>query len=152
MKIFKKVTLPRILSVFSILFLTSCMWGATTVPEIYLKQGDIKMELNKEAFGIESLTISRDGQYLLTGDNGGWTMMKGGYGSGKSSLRLWDMTQGKQISKLNASDTIISVAMSPDIKYAVTGGFTPATGPFREKAFPPSSNMGYYIRPHIQNI
>ena len=77
MKIFKKVTLPRILSVFSILFLTSCMWGATTVPEIYLKQGDIKMELNKEAFGIESLTISRDGQYLLTGDNGGWTMMKG---------------------------------------------------------------------------
>ena len=27
--------------------------------------------------------------------------------------------------------------MSPDIKYAVTGGFTPATGPFREKAFPP---------------
>lgn len=112
----------KIAILFFALFLASCMWGATTVPEIYLKQSDLKMELNKEAYGIESLTISRDGQYLLTGDNGGWSMMKGGYGSGKSSLRLWELAQGKQVSKMNASGTIISVAMSPDNKYAVTGG------------------------------
>ena len=73
MKIFKKVTLPRILFVLSILFLTAC--AATTIPEISLKQSDIKMELKQEAFGIEALTISRDGQYLLTGDNGGSVML-----------------------------------------------------------------------------
>ena len=41
--------------------LTSCMWGATTVPEIYLKQSDMKMELNKEAYGIEALAILQIG-------------------------------------------------------------------------------------------
>ncbi len=116
---------------------TSCMWGATTVPEIYLRQSDMTMELNKEAHGIEALAVSSDGQYLLTGDNGGWTMMTGGYGTGKSSLRLWDLTQGKQISKLDAGHTIISVAMSPDIKHAVTGGFVQDPGPLRKKTFPP---------------
>ncbi|MBM4272560.1 MAG: hypothetical protein FJ139_10480 [Deltaproteobacteria bacterium] len=122
---------------FSVLFLTSCMWGATTVPEIYLKQTDMTMELNREAFGIESLAISRDGQYLITGDNGGWDMMTGGFGTGKSALRLWNLSEGKQISKIPAGDTIISVAMTPDMKYAVTGGFTPSRGPFKEQAFPP---------------
>lgn len=112
----------RITILFISLFLSSCMWGATTVPEIYLRQSDLTMELNKEAFGLESLAVSRDGQYLITGDNGGWTMMSGGYGSGRSSLRLWDLAQGKQVSKMNASGTIISVALSQDNKYAVTGG------------------------------
>lgn len=97
----------------SALCFTSC---ATTIPEIYLKQSDIKMELKQEAFGIEALTISRDGQYLLTGDNGG------SIATGNSSLRLWDLTQGKQILKLKASGIIISVAISPDNRYAVTGG------------------------------
>ena len=105
------------------------MWGATTVPEIYLRQSDLTMELNREAFGLESLAISRDGQYLITGDNGGWTMTSGGYGSGRSSLRLWDLAKGKQVSKMNASSTIISVALSPDNKYAVTGGLTRAGFP-----------------------
>lgn len=127
----------KILILFLTLFLSSCMWGATTVPEIYLKQSDIKMALNKEAYGIEAMEVSRDGQYLLTGDNGGFSMLRGGYGSGKSSLRLWDLTQGKQVSKMNASGTIISIAMSPDIKYAVTGGFVQQSGPFRETPFPP---------------
>ena len=127
----------KILILFCAIFLTSCMWGATTVPEIYLKQSDMTMELNREAYGIESLAVSSDGQYLLTGDNGGWTMMKGGFGSGRSALRLWDLKQGRQLSKLNAYSTIISVAMSPDSHYAVSGGFTPDPGPFREKPFPP---------------
>lgn len=97
----------------SALCFTSC---ATTIPEIYLKQSDIKMELKQEAFGIEALTISRDGQYLLTGDNGG------SIATGNSSIRLWDLTQGKQTLKLKASGIIISVAISPDNRYAVTGG------------------------------
>mgnify|MGYP003796551667 CR=1 FL=1 len=113
------------------------MWGATTVPEIYLKHTDMTMELNREAFGIESLAISRDGHYLITGDNGGWNMMSGGFGTGKSALRLWDLSEGKQISKIIAGDTIISVAMTPDMKYAVTGGFTPTRGVFKEQVFPP---------------
>ena len=49
------------------------------------------MELKQEAFGIEALTISRDGQYLLTSDNGGSVML----GGGKSSLRLWDPIAGE---------------------------------------------------------
>ncbi|MEW6670989.1 MAG: caspase family protein [Thermodesulfobacteriota bacterium] len=114
----------RITILFLSLFLSSCMWGATTVPEIYLRQSDLTMELNREAFGLESLAVSRDGKYLLTGDNGGWSMMSGGYGTGRSSLRLWDLAQGKLIAKMNASGTIISVALSPDNKYAVTGGIT----------------------------
>jgi len=113
------------------------MWGATTVPEIYLRQSDMKMELNKEAYGLEAMTISKDGRYLLTGDNGGWDMMRGGFGTGRSALRLWDLVQGRQISKMNAGDTIISVAMSPDIQYAVTGGLTPDAGPFSKRPFPP---------------
>jgi WD40 repeat protein len=111
--------------VFGIFSLTSC---ASTIPGIYLKKNDTQMELSKEAYGIESLSISRDGQYLLTGDNGGWTM-GGGFGSGKSSLRLWDLTQGNQVLRLrDPSGTIISVAISPDNKYAVTGGFLPTRG------------------------
>lgn len=112
----------KIAVLFFSLFLTSCMWGATTVPEIYLKSSDLKMELNKEAYGIESLAVSRDGQYLVTVDNGGFSMMGGGYGTGKSSLRLWDLTQGKQVTKMDSSGTMISVAISPDNKYAITGG------------------------------
>ncbi len=63
--------------------------------------------------------------------------MRGGYGTGKSSLRLWDLVQGRQIVKMDAGQTIISVALSPDIKYAVTGGFFPDAGPLRKTPFPP---------------
>ncbi|OPY85916.1 MAG: Caspase domain protein [Smithella sp. PtaU1.Bin162] len=117
--------------------MSSCMWGATTIPEIYLRQSDMTMELNREAYGIEATAVSRDGKYLLTGDNGGWDLMRGGYGTGKSSLRLWDLVQGRQIVKMDAGQTIISVALSPDIKYAVTGGFFPDAGPLRKTPFPP---------------
>jgi WD40 repeat protein len=75
------------------------------------------MELHSPAYGIEAMAVSRDGRYFLTGDNGG------SIATGKSSLRLWDLKQGKQILKMKAAGTIISVAMSPDNKYAVTGGF-----------------------------
>jgi len=117
--------------------MSSCMWGATTIPEIYLRQSDMTMELNREAYGIEATAVSRDGKYLLTGDNGGWNIMTGGYGTGKSSLRLWDLVRGRQIVKMDAGQTIISVALSPDIKYAVTGGFFQDAGPFRKTPFPP---------------
>ncbi len=125
------------LASLSVIFLTSCMWGATTVPEIYLRQNDMTMELNKDAYGIEAIAVSGDGKFLLTGDNGAWTMMQGGFGSGKSSLRLWDLTQGRQISKLDANTTIISVAVSPDVKSALSGGFVPDAGPFGKRTFPP---------------
>ncbi|KAF0143676.1 MAG: NB-ARC domain-containing protein, partial [Nitrospirae bacterium] len=106
---------------FLLIFLASC--AATVIPEISLNQSDIKMELKQEAFGIEGLTISSDGQYLLTSDNGGSVR----FDSGEPALRLWDLTQGLQIFKLKYdkkySGKIMSVAISPDNKYAVTGGY-----------------------------
>ena len=101
--------------VFAPFSLASCV---TTTPEVYLKKGsDVAMELHSRAYGIEAMAVSRDGQYLLTGDNGG------SIATGKSSLRLWDLKQGKQILKMKATGTVISAAMSPDNKYAVTGGY-----------------------------
>jgi WD40 repeat protein len=107
--------LKILIFVFAAFFLASC---ATTTPEIYLKKdSDVAMELHSQAYGIEAMAVSRDGRYFLTSDNGG------SIATGKSSLRLWDLKQGKQILKIKAAGTIISVAMSPDNKYAVTGGF-----------------------------
>jgi len=122
--------LKILIFVFAAFFLASC---ATTTPGVYLKKGsDVAMELHSEAYGIEAMEVSRDGQYLLTGDNGG------SIATGNSSLRLWDLKQGKQILKMKAAGTVISVAMSPDNKYAVTGGFVhegiPGVGSLR---FPP---------------
>jgi WD40 repeat protein len=107
--------LKILILVFAPFFLASC---ATTIPEVYLKKGsEVAMELHSQAYGIEAMAVSRDGQYLLTGDNGG------SIAAGKSSLRLWDLKQGKQTVKMKAAGRVISVAMSPDNKYAVTGGF-----------------------------
>lgn len=78
----------------------------------------MKMELNREAFGITAISVSRDGKYLMTGDNGGSTG-----GGGTPSLRLWDLTEGKQVLNLrDLSGTVTSIDISPDGRYAVAGG------------------------------
>ncbi|HSV56515.1 MAG TPA: hypothetical protein VLH39_05335, partial [Magnetospirillaceae bacterium] len=99
------------LMVLSALLLISC---ATAVPEIYLRQSDLRMELKAETYGMESLAVSKDGKYLLTSDNGGQWL-------GKSSIRLWDITEWRQILKLDTPDTIFSIALSPDHRYAIAG-------------------------------
>ncbi|MBM4272681.1 MAG: hypothetical protein FJ139_11095, partial [Deltaproteobacteria bacterium] len=107
-----------ILLIISVCLLTSC---ATAIPEIYLNKGDLTMELHKETFAIEGMDVSRDGKYLLTSDNGGSFQ-------GESSIRLWDLTEWKQIYKTKGEDTIWSIAISPDNKYIVTGSLIPKRG------------------------
>ncbi|MEW6615671.1 MAG: caspase family protein [Thermodesulfobacteriota bacterium] len=117
MKVFDEMTLPRILVVISLIFLTSCTM-ATAVPEIYLKQSDIKMELKKDAYGIETLYVSKDGKYMLTGTMGDVLSPK------MASMRLWDLTEGKQLlMKPSLSKWIDSVALSPDSRYSAIGGW-----------------------------
>ncbi|MDP2277746.1 MAG: WD40 repeat domain-containing protein, partial [Nitrospirota bacterium] len=123
MKTFNKITLPRILIVFSMIFLASCAM-ATAVPEIYLKQSDIKMELNKEAYGIDTIHVSKDGKYMLTGSMGDILKI-----SSKASMHLWDLAEGKHLlMKPTLFDRIHSVALSPDSKYAATGGWVSVPG------------------------
>ncbi|MBI3376957.1 MAG: caspase family protein [Nitrospirae bacterium] len=127
MKTFKKITMPRIVLITSILFLTSCAM-ATAVPEIYLKQSDLKMELNKEAYGIDTMYVSKDGKYMLTGSMG--DVLTGlGLSSKRASMRLWDLTEGKQLlMKPTSSERMHSVALSSDSRYSVTGGLATVHG------------------------
>ncbi|MBM4271052.1 MAG: hypothetical protein FJ139_02675, partial [Deltaproteobacteria bacterium] len=117
----KQIIPLKILPVISILFLASCAttWGvAKAVPEIYLVKSDITMELKKEAFAITAIGASRDGRYLITGDNGGAVG-----GEGTPRIRLWDMIELKQIlSLIDLSGTVKSIDISPDGRYAIVGG------------------------------
>lgn len=120
MKTSPKKSFWRAFLVLSIPLLASCStWGiATTVPEIYLTQSDITMELNKKAFAITAMAVSRDGKYLVTGDNGG-----AAGGRGAPWIRLWDLTEMRQVLKLkDLSGTVSSVDISPDGRYAIAGG------------------------------
>ncbi|KAF0145885.1 MAG: wd40 repeat subgroup [Nitrospirae bacterium] len=110
----------KILILFFAIFLASCAsWGtATTVPDIYLTQSDITMELKKEAFAVTAMAVSNDGKYLVTGDNGGSTG-----GNGTPWLRLWDLTEMKQLLNMrDLSGTVNGIDISPDGRYAITGG------------------------------
>jgi WD40 repeat protein len=120
----------KFLVLFHAIFLASC---AATIPKIYLKQGDIKMELNKEAYSVEALAISRDGQYLLTGDIGANPFLPG-------TVRLWNLREGKQPLKMKSSGKktqIISASVSPDNRYAITGSFTWESSPGKLFFTPP---------------
>ena len=103
--------------VLSILFLVSC---ATAVPEIYLKQSDMKMVLNKEAYGKDTLAISHDGKYILAASMGDII----GLSAKKPLVHLWDITEGKHLlMKPALTDRIHSVALSPDGRYSAAGGW-----------------------------
>ena len=121
------------LILFCAIFLASCAsWGtATTVPEIYLTQSDITMELKKEAFAVTATAVSLDGKYLMTGDNGGSTG-----GDVTPWLRLWDLIEMKQVLNLrDLSGTINAIDISPDGRYAITGG-TAFPGPPDSPKYP----------------
>ncbi|MDP3048848.1 MAG: hypothetical protein Q8N12_05380 [Thermodesulfovibrionales bacterium] len=64
MKIFKQITLPRILSILSILFLASC---ATYTPKINLTVSGMNMEINQPAQVVQKVSISPDDKYILVG-------------------------------------------------------------------------------------
>ena len=102
------------LSLF-VIFTTSCV---RAIPEIYLKKsGNVSMELSKEAHGIAAIDISHDGKYLLAGDTSFEEFLKG-------SIRVWDMTEGRQLFiKKSLIQMTRAVAISPDGRYAIEGGF-----------------------------
>ncbi len=123
----------KILILFCAIFLASCAsWGtATTVPEIHLTQSDITMELKKEAFAITATAVSLDGKFLMTGDNGGSTG-----GDGTPLIRLWDLIEMKQVLNVrDLSGTVNAIDISPDGRYAITGG-TAFPGPPDSPKYP----------------
>ena len=107
------------------LLLISCaiIPDSFSVPKVYLKSGDLTMDIRKEASAISAMSISADGRYLLTVDTGGtWNAVDLGI------VRLWDLVEGRQIFKgTNTVKLAKAVAISPDGKYAVTGGQTYGT-------------------------
>ncbi len=114
-------------TVWSLLFLllVSCasIPEPFSVPQVYLKSGDLMMNIHKEANAISALSISADGRYLLTVDNGGtWNATDLGI------VRMWDLVEGRQIFKgTNTLKLAMAVAVSPDGRFAVTGGETRGT-------------------------
>ena len=78
------------------------------------------MNIQTEASAVSALSISPGGRYLLTVDNGG-TLTGLDFGI----VRMWDLVEGRQVfKKTNTFKLAMAVAISPDGRYAVTGGQT----------------------------
>jgi len=63
---------------------------------------------------VSAVAMSPDGRYALSG---GWD----------SSLRLWDISSGKEVWKFESPDSISAVAFSPDGRYALASGSSGAS-------------------------
>jgi WD40 repeat protein len=90
---------------FLAIFLVSC----TATPKIYLKSGDMSMELKRSAHFVRAVAYSSDGRYAITGafDN---------------TLRLWDTTTGRQMKQFKGHTGVVySAVFSPDGKYVLSG-------------------------------
>jgi WD40 repeat protein len=82
------------------------LWNARTGEEIRRFRG--------YASNVTALTLSPDGRYLLTGDDGG-------------QAHLWDVTTGRQIQRFTGHEMgITSLAVSPDSRLVLTGGWDKA--------------------------
>ncbi len=103
------------------LLLTSCATlEPFSVPQVNLSNGDLVMNIQREASAVSALSVSPDGRYLLTVDNGGTFTA-----SDLGVLRMWDLAEGRQVFKeTNTFKLAMAVAISPDGRYAVTGGET----------------------------
>lgn len=122
---------PYLLIVFCIILLSSC---APATPPSSLQLADTQLNLDKPALGITAMALSRDGDFLLTGENapaaGRAAQNPGGKTEpGKPAVRLWDLVNGRQLAAVTVGDlqAIASVSISPDGRYAVIGG-TPIAG------------------------
>ncbi len=97
-----------------------------TVPQVYLNSGDLRMNIQTEASAVSAFAVTPDGRYLLMVDNGG-TMTASDLGV----IRMWDLVEGRQVfRRTNTLKLAMAVAISPDGRYAVTGG---QTRPFIER-------------------
>src|SRR5215469_4338318 len=59
--------------------------------------------------GVFSVALSPDGKTALSG-------------GGDETLRLWNLTSGREIRKFQGSGVVYSVAIAPDGKTALSGG------------------------------
>lgn len=150
MKIFCKITLPRILSVLSILFLCSC----TATPQLHVRSAELSMELHQSAPKVESVAFSSDGQYVLSGSIDGtatlWDISSGslikkisapkdapdeglkvafssdglyGIAGGGNGLKLWDLSTGSEIRTIGAPRRVRFISVASDNRYVLTGGW-----------------------------
>jgi WD40 repeat protein len=104
--------LQKILVLFLLFLLVSCM----AKPNIRLNVGDLEMELTHEVPIPASADLSLDSKYFLTG---GWR---------ESGFKLWDISKGELLRRFSAEkkgmNSPINVSISPDGKYALSGGKT----------------------------
>lgn len=102
------------------LVIVSCRLEPFAIPQVYLNNGDLRMNILTEVSAVSALSISPDGRYILTVDNGGTFTA-----SDMGIVRMWDITDGRQIfMRKNTLKMAMAVAFSPDGRYAVTGGET----------------------------
>ncbi|MBI3585390.1 MAG: caspase family protein [Nitrospinae bacterium] len=90
MKIFNKMTLPRILSILSILFLASCAF-TPEIPEIRLKPGEFGMQINRPSPIISCIAYSPKDRHVAIGKVSG-------------ELIIWDISEGRKIWSVEASE------------------------------------------------
>ena len=92
---------------FMLFFLTAC----TGTPKINVVNSmGMTMELIKSAYVPTTFAISPDGKYGLSG-------------STDKTIRLWDLSEGKQVNLLTGhTGTVAKARFSPDGKYILSGG------------------------------
>ena len=102
------------LQIIVVLFLMLLLFACAARPNIRLNVGGLEMELTKEVPIPASADISLDDRYFLTG---GWK---------ESGFKLWDLSRGELVRffpvQKDGLNSPISVSISPDGKYALSGG------------------------------
>ncbi|HUH67279.1 MAG TPA: caspase family protein [Syntrophales bacterium] len=92
---------------FMLLFLAAC----TATPKINVVDSmGIKMELSESARVLTSVALSPDGKYELS------TTLRG------NNIRIWDISEGKQVNLITGHGLLRRAEFSPDGKYIISGG------------------------------
>lgn len=109
-----KIVLKIGMVFFAAGFLASC----ATTPDIRLSAADMTMKLEKSAYRVSTVAVSRDGKYVAAGDVNG-------------DVAVWDMQNGRMHWKANGhkifgtgmmEEWVLSAAFTPDGKSLLTGG------------------------------